>query len=438
MNRHTRQPIRMKRTHDPHAKAVNSPDDSHRLGASLRHPSRPMATIAKIDAETNHLLPEESWFGAEFQSRAAPWEQKYSRADTHGTGAFTVWGLGKVDLPEEKRPYATDASRLDVHVFKEGKRQARARKKFDQLIRHGLVVGNRDRLRPLLAMPKVSSKEQERRRQTAQRLVGQYVYESSEDETTAPALRNDPQSKPKKGRLMRLKQALTRLEMSPEHSQAGQQVPLSSHGIGKGSADAKTAIGREDGSLPTPGFVDAMRNPSHPDFGMDFTAALRLALAKEDKARVLAVPDEFWDSGDEDSEQSTIVFTPKRTTGIRLGQAARVPLAKPSPQTRPLHRNRTEIGAQREFDIVEFTVARTSQMGGLDFRDARLVDIFNRIMQRDNPRRPIRSQASLLAISHTDPNEYFGQDLQIMLESDAYCAQVGRAIARLLPHSRLS
>jgi len=398
-----------------------------------------MATIAKIDAETNHLLPEESWFGAEFQSRAAPWEQKYSRADTHGTGAFTVWGLGKVDLPEEKRPYATDASRLDVHVFKEGKRQARARKKFDQLIRHGLVVGNRDRLRPLLAMPKVSSKEQERRRQTAQRLVGQYVYESSEDETTAPALRNDPQSKPKKGRLIRLKQALARLEMPPEHSQAGQQVPLSSCGIGKGSANTNTVIDREDGFLPTPGFEDAMRNPSHPDFGMDFNAALRFALANENQARVLAVPDEFWASGDEDSEQSTLVLaTPKRTTGIRLGHAGRVPLAKRDPQTKHLHRNRAEIGAQRKFDIVEFTVAKASQMGGLDFSDARLVNIFNKIMQRNNPRRPIRSQASLLAISHTNLSEYFGQDLQALLESDAHCEQVGRAIARLLPHSRLS
>jgi hypothetical protein len=77
-------------------------------------------------------------------------------------------------------------------------------------------------------------------------------------------------------------------------------------------------------------------------------------------------------------------------------------------------------------------------MGGLDFRDERLVDIFNGIMQRDNPRRPIRSQASPLAISYTDPVEYFGEDLQTLLESEAYNEQVGRAIARLLPHSRLS
>jgi hypothetical protein len=83
-------------------------------------------------------------------------------------------------------------------------------------------------------------------------------------------------------------------------------------------------------------------------------------------------------------------------------------------------------------------VAKASELGGLDFRDARLVDIFNGIMQRDNPRRPIRNQATLLAISYTDPVEYFGEDLQTLLESETYSEQVGRAIARLLPDSRLS
>jgi hypothetical protein len=93
---------------------------------------------------------------------------------------------------------------------------------------------------------------------------------------------------------------------------------------------------------------------------------------------------------------------------------------------------------QQKFDIVEYTLAKASEMGGLDFRDERLVGIFNKIMQRDNPRRPARSQASLLAISYTDPVEYFGEDLQTLLVSDEYSGQVGRAIARLLPDSRLS
>lgn len=63
------------------------------------------------------------------------------------------------------------------------------------------------------------------------------------------------------------------------------------------------------------------------------------------------------------------------------------------------------------------------------------MDIFNGIMQRDNPGRPIRTQASLLAVSYTDPIKYFGEDVQVLLGSEAYSGQVNRAI---FPDSRLS
>lgn len=427
----------MKRARDALVKAVDRQDDGHQLSASMRPPPRPLSTIARIDAETHHILPEESWFGAEFDNRAAPWEQKYFGADTHRTGAFTVWGPGTVDLPDENRPYATDASRLDGHMAKGEERQARAMRKFDQLVRHGLVVGDHDQLRPLLALPDVSGREQERRRQTAQRLVDQYVYESSEDDATALCPLIDARKKPKKGRLRKLKEALAKLEMAPGGLQTSQDVLLASPDIDKEMTDTNAVIDGEVCSLRTLEFQKAVRNPSHPDFGMDFTAALRLAMGKEKKAHVSAMPDHSWDSDDGDSDTSAVAAT-RSNTVVRSEQDTRAPLARPRPHTGRHSFNRAGISAQQKFDIIEYTVAKASELGGLDFRDERLVNIFNGIMQQDNPRRPIRTQANLLAISYTDPNEYFGEDLQTLLESEAYTKQVGGAIARLLPDSRLS
>lgn len=233
---------------------------------------------------------------------------------------------------------------------------------------------------------------------------------------------------------MKLKEALAKLEMPSGGSQAGQYVPITTSGIDNLSASSRDVADGQDESLPTLGFQRAMENQSHPDFGMDFTAALGLAMAKEKKAHLFAMPDNVWDSDDGDSDANGLAVT-RRNTSIRLG--SRAPLARPRPQTRRQSFSRSEINGQRKYDIVEYTVAKASEMRGLDFRDERLVDIFNGIMQRNNPRRPIRSQASLLAISYTDPVEYFGEDLQTLLESEAYSEQVGRAIARLHPHSRL-
>lgn len=403
----------------------------------MRPPPRPASTFARIDAETRHTLPEESWFGAEFDNRAAPWEQHYSGADTHHTGAFTVWGPGTVEMPEEDRPYAIDAPRLNHNIAKGEERQARDIKKFDQLVRHGLAVGDHDHVKPLLALPDVSIREQERRKQTAQRLIDQYIYESSEDDATASYLINDSRKKPKKGRLMKLKEALAKLETPPGSFQAGQQVPLTISDIDKEMADTSMIIDKNDDSRPTLEFQKAVRDPSHPDYGMDFTAALRLAMAKEKKIRLSAMPDELSSSDDGDSD-TIVLAAPRKNTGVQLRQGTQAALAVSRPQTRRLSSSRAEINRQQKYDIVEYTVAKASEMGGLDFRDPRLVEIFNGIMQRDNPRRPIRTQASLLAISYTDPVEYFGEELETLLESEVSNEQVGRAIARLLPDSRLS
>jgi hypothetical protein len=427
----------MKRTRDSHAKIYNPQDDSRQPGGSMAPSPRPISTFARIDAETHHILPEESWFGAEFDNRAASGEQKYAGADTHRTGAYTVWGPGTVDLPEDNRPYAIDASRLDDQVTKKEECQARAKRKYDQLVRHALIVGDHDRLRPLLALPNVSDREQERGRQTAQRLTDQYIFESSEDEATPSQVRNNSQKKVKKGRFVKLKEALAKLEMPTENPPAGQHVSLHMTGIEKNRANPSVVNDSKDGSLPTLGFQKAMRNPSHPDFGMDFTSALGLAMAKEKKAHVLAARDNHWLTDDGDSDTIALA-APRRNLGVRLGHAAQGSHASPRPQTRQHSFDKNKVSAQQKFDIVEYTVAKASELGGLDFRDARLVDIFNGIMQRDNPRRPIRNQATLLAISYTDPVEYFGEDLQTLLESETYSEQVGRAIARLLPDSRLS
>ena len=429
------QPIAMQRARNPRSKGNGVRQSGRHHGADSGIDLR--STIATIDAETRPILPEEAWFGPEFQARAVPWEQGYAQADIYNTGAFTVCGPISQHIPEESSPYATDASRLNSHIVQNEKRQSEAIRKFDQLVRHGLVVGDYDHPRPLLAMPEVSRIEQERRERTAQKLVDHYIYESPEDEPETPDLLKDSRKKLGKNRLMKLKQALAKLEMPARRVQTNPYALSVSRDSETNTANASELTDGGGESRPTLGFQKAMRDSSHPDFGMSFTAALRLAMAKEKWAHILAVPEDFWETGDRASEQSTIVLAPpKRSTGVQLERETQSSLAKP--QRRHHSINNTKVDAQRKYDIVEYTVAKASQTKGLDFRDMRLVDIFNGIMQRDNPRRPIRSQASLLDIARTDPVGYFGEDVMVLLDSDSLSTQVERAVARLLPASRLS
>jgi hypothetical protein len=120
---------------------------------------------------------------------------------------------------------------------------------------------------------------------------------------------------------VKLREALAKLEMPTEDPPAGQHVSLHMTGIEKNRANPSVVNDGKDGSLPTLGFQKAMRNPSHPDFGMDFTSALGLAMAKEKKAHVLAARDNHWLTDDGDSDTIALA-APRRNLGVRLGHAA--------------------------------------------------------------------------------------------------------------------
>ena len=171
-----------------------------------------------------------------------------------------MWRPGTADVPEEDRPYATDASRLKYNIAVGEERQAMAVRKFEQLVRHGLVVGDHDRLRPILALPSVSDREQERRRQTAQRVIDQYIYESSEDDATASNSLDGQRKKPRKGRLAKLKEALAKHETPSGGSQVDQRGPLTTPGIDRVMANSSVVTNEEVDSQPTLGFQKAMRN----------------------------------------------------------------------------------------------------------------------------------------------------------------------------------
>ena len=153
----------------------------------------PMLDMDQVDAENHLILPEEAWYGAEFEKRApkhaAPPEESDEEDHFH-TGAFTIQG------PDFKRahsrrlravaattamPYATDSSLLDARLTKERNLQDAAALKAKQLIRNGLVT--RTTLTPILALPNgLTEKEQKRRRAAAAAQVARYAYESSGDE----------------------------------------------------------------------------------------------------------------------------------------------------------------------------------------------------------------------------------------------------------------
>lgn len=369
----TVRPTGNKSRHSPPAQQTNTTESKLELGPLVSY--LPGQTFAHIDAEIRHTFPEENWFGLEFQKRAAPHEQGLGKADTHNTGSFTVWGPALKEMPEETRPYATDSSILDKYIAKEESRRPRPIQKFDQLVRHGLVTGDYDRLRPLLAIPNVDAKEEERRKKAAQKLVNTYIYESSDDEVAARYEPKPSKAKPKKGRLAKLKQALAKLERPPGYVEVDRQTTVpSQRGQKRKTREAENEsatysdedqrrpqsqpsslrsfatqqdlsamlASRKEDPRPTLGFQRAMRDPSHPDFGMSFSAALEMAMAKEKKAKVLAMPDDFWDSGDDESETSTVILPmPKRQK-----RTVHASLAGPAPQAS--RRSRRSVGFDAE------------------------------------------------------------------------------------------
>jgi hypothetical protein len=100
-------------------------------------------------------------------------------------------------LPAKCRRYTTDSSTLDKYVNREGARREKAFRKFEQLTRHGLVRREPGSFKPILAVPDVDVKEDERRRKAAQKLVDRYVYESSNDEVVARSMPKHPRAKPR-------------------------------------------------------------------------------------------------------------------------------------------------------------------------------------------------------------------------------------------------
>lgn len=53
---------------------------------------------------------------------------------------------------------------------------------------------------------------------------------------------------------------------------------------------------------PNPRFQKAMRDPGHPDFGLSFSAAVELAMAKEKEALTLVATHEYWAADGDDAE----------------------------------------------------------------------------------------------------------------------------------------
>jgi hypothetical protein len=326
-------------------------------------------TLAEIDSETHAIFPEEAWSGTKSRKRAAPSKQNDDRADVFDTGAFAVLGPASDELPAKRRRYATDSSHLDKFVNKERERRSEAFRKSDQLTRYGLVWGESDHFKPVLAVPDVDLKEDERRRKAAQKLVDQYVYESSGDEEPIKSPPKRSRAKPKENRLVALKQALTMLERPPGHVEVeshaafvnskdnGSNVkqsatdsnddsvqshqPQPKRQLPRGFATQQALLNmiaiREEDSQRTRDFQRAMKDPQHPDFGTSFLNAVDLAIAEEKKTRHLVAQADSWGSDGNESEASTIIIP----TTKRQKRADLASLAKPSSQ--PSHSSDSEI-----------------------------------------------------------------------------------------------
>jgi hypothetical protein len=398
-------------------------------------------TLAEIDSETHHLFPEEARVTTKSRKRTSPSQGTDDRADRFNTGAFAVLGPASDELPAKRRRYATDSSHLDRFVNKERERRSEAFRKFDQLTRHGLVRGESDHFKPILAVPDVDPKEDKRRRKAAQKLIDQYVYESSGDEVPVDSSPRRSRAKPRKNRLVALKQALTKLEQPPGYVEVdshaacvspvdiGRHVQQSADGSdedgvqpdqpqpkrvrSKGFAVQQAYFNvlavREEDSRSTRKFQRAMKDPQHPDFGISFLNAVDLAMAEEKKTRQLVAQEELWGSDDPESEASTIILpTAKRQAVGKLKRAGVAPVPKSEPQT--LHSSHNDTSTEPKFTQTEYNLARAS---GFDFHDTVLVKMFNKVMQQDDPSRPIRSQASLLEVCRMGPTEYFGENVAI-------------------------
>ena len=129
-----------------------------------------------------------------------------------------------------------------------------------------------------------------------------------------------------KVRFARLKEALSKLEQPPavqaaEPATGGTQDSL----MRKATEDSSDSGMPADSLRPTLGFKEAMRNSRHPDFGLSFSSALQLALAKQKEENSLESTLEHWAVEGDDEEASVedaavpIIKGAKTAVGVAAG-----------------------------------------------------------------------------------------------------------------------
>lgn len=294
-----------------------------------------MLEMHQLDANTHHILPEEAWYGAELHKRAP--KGQVLPEDPWGTGAFTMLGP---DLESEPRlqgksaqvlTHPTSSKELVEYMANEQKKRETAAAKASQLIRNGLVTHNT--LTPILALPpNLTTKGQKRRRTVAAAQVEKYEYESSGDEVEDYWMRR--QSTPRV-KFAKLKQALERHEQPPQpkvvkpatrgtrkslkrkaaettglnDSEEQQPAKRSKPDEAQATTEAHQAtletmpdFDAADQLGPSLEFQRAMRDPSHPDYGLSFSTPVELAIANEKEAKTLVATHDHWAADESDAE----------------------------------------------------------------------------------------------------------------------------------------
>lgn len=426
-----------------HAHQVSPPQQPAAPAIQLPH----NWSMEKVDDAQRKILLEQAWSGVEFKKRE-PRSSKL-KEPLHATGAFKMWGPSLAGVPglnvPARLPYTTySRARFNSFLAKEEELRDEAEVKHQQLIRHGLV--SRASLVPILTLPEMTEVEKKRRRKAAAAQIAKYEYESSSDE-------EEPT-----GRLARLKTALKRHELPPspppppppedaEPDTEGTSNSLKRKADETSSASdeeeqhepKRSKLGSEEDALhnymlpPTLNFQEATRNPSHPDFGLSFSSALELALAKQKKEVTQEGTREHWavegdaaepaaedaaeklvendakatigeaavdassskakqaiqksSSSSEQRPKLMLKLTKKSATSTTSTSSLRTTSQQPSrayflPKAgRPTRITRLHV--QPLYDPDSFETAVAMRELGLDFGDLRMVGWFNHQMQAD-------------------------------------------------------
>lgn len=94
----------------------------------------------------------------------------------------------------------------------------------------------------------------------------------------------------------------------------------------------------EEDLKPNPRFLKAMHDPGHPDFGLSFSAAVELAMAKEKEAITLASTHGWWATDGDDAEATvenangpdeSAAGTPVENKAVTAVEDAAKPTAEP-------------------------------------------------------------------------------------------------------------